>query len=60
MMKDFAVLDRIARSARRYAVLVLGMSGWLIFGLGAWLAVAASTVALTVGILARAPVPPKE
>src|SRR5262245_7449261 len=38
-------------------LLVIGVSAWLIFGLGAWLALAASTVALVIGVLAPAPAP---
>ncbi|HEY5948581.1 MAG TPA: hypothetical protein VIV40_23980, partial [Kofleriaceae bacterium] len=34
-------------------LLVIGVSAWLIFGLGAWLALAASSVALVIGVLAR-------
>lgn len=36
-------------------LLVLGVSAWMIFGLGAWLALGASSVALVIGVLARAP-----
>jgi len=41
-------------------LLVLGVSAWLVFGLGAWLALAASTVALVIGVLARGPAPAVE
>ena len=36
-------------------LLVLGSTALLVFGLGAWLAVGASTVALVIGVLARSP-----
>ncbi|HEY5921506.1 MAG TPA: hypothetical protein VIV11_07535 [Kofleriaceae bacterium] len=38
-------------------LLVIGVSAWLIFGLGAWLALAASSAALVIGVLARSPAP---
>jgi hypothetical protein len=38
-------------------LLVIGVAAWLVFGLGAWIALAASTVALVIGVLARAPAP---
>lgn len=38
-------------------LLVIGLSAWLIFGLGAWLALGASSVALVIAVLARAPAP---
>ena len=37
-------------------LLVIGASAWMIFGLGAWFALGASSVALVIGVLARAPV----
>lgn len=38
-------------------LLVIGLSAWLVFGLGAWLALGASSVALVIAVLARAPAP---
>jgi hypothetical protein len=38
-------------------LLVIGVAAWMVFGLGAWLALGASSVALVIAVLARAPAP---